>query len=73
MFAVHQRDEGFHLRQAFAEVTDIASLSGVHLHISHLQAMGKTNWWLMDEIISRADAFIAKGGKLTWDRYPYLV
>ena len=72
IFMVHQRDEGFHLRRSFAEVTDIASLSGVHLHISHLQAFGKTNWWLMDEIITRADAFIAKGGKLTWERYPYL-
>jgi N-acyl-D-amino-acid deacylase len=26
----------------------------------------------MDEILARADAFIAKGGKLTWERYPYL-
>ena len=72
IFMVHQRDEGFHLRRSFTEVTEIADLSGVHLHISHLQAFGKTNWWLMDEILARADAFIAKGGKLTWERYPYL-
>jgi N-acyl-D-amino-acid deacylase len=72
IFMVHQRDEGFHLKRSFAEVTEIANLSGVHLHISHLQAFGKINWWLMDEILSRADAFIAKGGKLTWERYPYL-
>ncbi len=72
IFMVHQRDEGFHLKKSFAEVTEIANLSGVHLHISHLQAFGKTNWWLMDEILARADAFIEKGGKLTWERYPYL-
>jgi N-acyl-D-amino-acid deacylase len=72
VFVVHQRDEGFLIRKAFDEVTGIARASGVHLHVSHLQAYGQVNWPTMDQILERADAFQAEGGEVTWDRYPYL-
>ncbi len=72
IFVVHQRDEGYLIRQAFSELLGIARKSGVHLHISHLQAYGQVNWPLMDDILSMADAFLSEGGRLSWDRYPYL-
>lgn len=72
IFVVHQRDEGYYLTRSFAEVTQIARLTGVHLHISHLQAYGKVNWRLMDSVLEQANKFLAEGGKVTWDRYPYL-
>jgi N-acyl-D-amino-acid deacylase len=72
IFVVHQRDEGYHLLRSFDEVVRISKESGVHLHISHLQAYGKVNWHIMDEVLQKADAFINEGGKISWDRYPYL-
>jgi N-acyl-D-amino-acid deacylase len=72
IFVVHQRDEGYLLQKAFDEVTDIARASGVHLHVSHLQAYGQINWPTMDRILAKADAFLAEGGQVSWDRYPYL-
>jgi N-acyl-D-amino-acid deacylase len=72
IFVVHQRDEGYRIELAFDEVTHIARESGVHLHVSHLQAFGQINWPKMDIILEKANAFLAQGGRVTWDRYPYL-
>jgi len=72
IFVVHQRDEGYRIELAFDEVTHIARESGVHLHVSHLQAYGQINWPKMDVILEKAGAFLAEGGRVTWDRYPYL-
>ncbi len=72
IFVVHQRDEGFLIQKAFDEVTSISRASGVHLHVSHLQAYGQVNWPTMDHILEKADAFVTEGGRVTWDRYPYL-
>ena len=72
IFVVHMRDEGHHLLRSLDEVFRISEESGVPLHISHLHADGKAHWPLMDEVLKRAEAFIQRGGKVTWDRYPYL-
>jgi N-acyl-D-amino-acid deacylase len=72
VFVVHQRDEGYLIQKAFDEVTDVARQSGVHLHVSHLQAYGQVNWPTMDRVLESADSFLAEGGRLSWDRYPYL-
>ncbi len=72
IFVVHQRDEGYRIELAFDEVTRVARESGVHLHVSHLQAYGQINWAKMDVILEKASAFLAEGGRVTWDRYPYL-
>ena len=72
VFVVHQRDEGYLIQKAFDEVTDIARASGVHLHVSHLQAYGQVNWPTMDRVLEQAERFLKEGGRVTWDRYPYL-
>jgi N-acyl-D-amino-acid deacylase len=72
IFVVHQRDEGYYLSRSFDEVCSISRESGVRLHISHLQAYGKVNWPIMDEVLGKAEKFLEEGGKVTWDRYPYL-
>jgi N-acyl-D-amino-acid deacylase len=72
IFVVHQRDEGYLIQKAFEEVAHIARESGVHLHVSHLQAYGQVNWPTMDRVLDKADAFLHEGGSLSWDRYPYL-
>lgn len=72
VFVVHQRDEGYNLPRSFDEVAGAAEDAGVRLHISHLQACGKVNWPQMDLVLERSDERIARGQKITWDRYPYL-
>lgn len=72
IFVVHQRDEGYYLSRSFDEVCEISRRSGARLHVSHLQAYGRVNWPIMDEVLAKADAFLGEGGKVTWDRYPYL-
>jgi len=72
IFVVHQRDEGYHLSRSFDEICEISRRSGVRLHVSHLQAYGRVNWPIMDEVLAKADAFLKEGGSVTWDRYPYL-
>ncbi|MGI6252267.1 MAG: N-acyl-D-amino-acid deacylase family protein [Aminivibrio sp.] len=72
IFVVHQRDEGYYLSRSFDEVCEISRRSGARLHVSHLQAYGQVNWPIMDEVLAKADAFLEEGGKVTWDRYPYL-
>ena len=71
-FVVHQRDEGYRIRQSFTELLEITRQTGVHLHVSHLQANGRINWHLMDEVLSMADRHINEGGRISWDRYPYI-
>jgi N-acyl-D-amino-acid deacylase len=71
IFVVHQRDEGYRLRQSFTELMQIAQNSGVHLHVSHLQAFGKVSWPTMDAVLVMADQLATRGGKISWDRYPY--
>jgi N-acyl-D-amino-acid deacylase len=72
IFVAHQRDEGYLIEKAFDEVTHVARQSGVHLHVSHLQAYGRVNWPTMDRVLEKAEAFRAESGRVTWDRYPYL-
>ena len=72
IFVVHQRDEGYHLSRSFEEVCTISRRSGARLHVSHLQAYGKVNWPIMDEVLEKAERFLEEGGEVTWDRYPYL-
>ncbi len=72
IFVVHQRDEGYYLSRSFDEVMKVSRESDAHLHVSHLQAHGKVNWPIMDEVLEKADTFINEGGEVTWDRYPYL-
>lgn len=72
IFVVHQRDEGYYLSRSFDEVCEISRRSGARLHVSHLQAYGRVNWPVMDEVLAKADAFLDEGGRVTWDRYPYL-
>jgi N-acyl-D-amino-acid deacylase len=72
IFVVHQRDEGYRIERAFEEATHIARQAEVHLHVSHLQAYGQVNWPKIDLVLDKADAFLVEGGRVTWDRYPYL-
>lgn len=72
IYVVHQRDECRNLLHSFEEVAREAENAGVHLHVSHLLAFGRSSWPQMDLLLERADELISRGRRITWDRYPYL-
>ena len=72
IFVVHQRDEGYYLSRSFDEVCEISRRSGARLHVSHLQAYGRVNWPIMDEVLAKADAFLGEGGRSPGTDTPYL-
>jgi len=71
VYATHIRGEDGELIEACEEAIEVARLSGVKLHISHLKAMGKKNWAKMDEALNIIDHAYENGINVTFDVYPY--
>lgn len=44
IFVVHQRSEADDIINSTRELIDIATATGVWLHISHMKVCGKKNW-----------------------------
>lgn len=72
ILAVHLRNEGPGLFEAVDEVLDVAKQTGVHLHISHLKLMGKTQWHNAQRLLEHIEAARQRGCIVTCDQYPYL-
>jgi len=72
IYATHMRDEGDKLLEAVDEVLNIASLSGIHAHVSHLKTNGNANWHKIGQVLEKIEMAIKKGLSITCDRYPYI-
>ncbi|MBQ5800164.1 MAG: D-aminoacylase [Oscillospiraceae bacterium] len=71
ILAVHMRDETSGVLDSVREMIHIAERTGVHVQISHLKIMQKTNWHLADEELALIDGANARGLRITCDQYPY--
>jgi N-acyl-D-amino-acid deacylase len=71
IFAVHIRNESDEILRAVDEVIEIARLSGVRLHISHLKVAGIQNFAVVEDLVARCEAARQAGIALTADQYPY--
>ncbi len=71
VYATHIRGEGEELIPAIEEAIRIAQHSGVKLHISHLKAIGKQNWHLMDEAMEAIETARMDEVDVHFDVYPY--
>ncbi len=69
--AAHVRDEGKGLVDAVDEVLTLAETSQVKAHITHLKAVGESNWPLMKKAMERIDLSRMHGSHITFDVYPY--
>lgn len=67
----HVRSEGKELPEAVAEAITMARSSGVRLHISHLKAVGRRYWELMERALYLLDASDSEGVDVSFDIYPY--
>lgn len=71
VYTTHIRGEGEELVRAVEEAIRIASETGVRLQISHLKAMGKQNWKLMEEALNLIETARTSGIDVHFDVYPY--
>ncbi len=71
VYTTHIRGEGEELIGAVEEAIRIASETGVRLQISHLKAMGKHNWKLMEEALNLIETARTGGIEVHFDVYPY--
>ena len=71
VYTTHIRGEGAELIKAVEEAIRIARETGVSLQISHLKAMGKKNWKLMEEALNLIETARTSGIDVHFDVYPY--
>ncbi len=72
LYVPHMRSETDQLIEAIQESIEIASKSGLRLHISHLKTGGKGNWHKIDKVIETIEEALESGLNITCDRYPYV-
>lgn len=71
VYTTHIRGESHELIRAVEEAVRIAQVTGVRLQISHLKAMGKKNWGLMEEALNIIETARTSGIDVHFDVYPY--
>lgn len=71
VYAFHLRGESINLIRSVEEAILVAKAFGVRLHISHLKAVGKESWPMMEKVLGLIDRAIAEGLKISFDVYPY--
>ncbi len=71
-YATHMRNEDDQLFAAVEEALNVGREAGVPVHISHLKAQGKRNWWKAESILGSLMAARGDGVDVTYDRYPYV-
>lgn len=67
IISIHLRSESDELIEAIQEITTICQKYQARLHLSHLKAIGKTNWNKLDTALN-----IISANNLTFDHYPYI-
>jgi N-acyl-D-amino-acid deacylase len=71
VYATYVRDEGEGLVQSVEEAIAVAREAHAPLHISHLKAVGKNNWHLMDDVFNLIETAALDDVAITFDVYPY--
>ncbi|MEP7162483.1 MAG: D-aminoacylase [Candidatus Moraniibacteriota bacterium] len=71
VYSTYVRDESEGLVRAVEEAVTVARKTKIPLHISHLKAVGKKNWPLMDEVFNLIETAALNDIPITFDVYPY--
>ena len=71
VYVTYVRDEESDLVKAVGEAIAIANEAKSPLHISHLKAVGRTNWHLMDEAFNLIETAALNNIQISFDVYPY--
>lgn len=71
ILSVHMRNEGKYVFESVKEMLEIAKLSGVHLQLSHLKLIGKSQWGASKNLLKLINDARDSGINVTCDQYPY--
>ena len=71
ILSVHMRSESDGVFEAVEEMLAVAAESGVHLEISHLKLMGRSQWGQTGRLLERLERARKEGVRVTCDQYPY--
>jgi len=71
VLTAHIRGESDTVFEAVNEMLQIASATGVHIHISHLKLMGVEQWGRAQELLKIINNARQAGIKISCDQYPY--
>lgn len=71
IYATHVRGESSELSGAIEEAVNLVNRIPVKIQISHLKAMGRKNWRLIDRALSEIEGTSRKGIDINFDVYPY--
>lgn len=68
---VHMRNEQDKILDSLDEMIKVAEESKVRVHISHLKALGPSNWGKVREALERIEELNKKGMEMNFCQYPY--
>ncbi|MFO0870839.1 MAG: serine hydrolase [Pirellulales bacterium] len=71
-YFTHMRNEGDRLLAAIDEALEIGRTGGTPVHIFHLKAAGRQNWYLFAQALDKIRAARMAGQQVTADIYPYV-
>ena len=71
LIMVHMRNEQDKLLESIDEMAHVARESGARLHISHLKALGPSNWGKVSNALEKIEGLRKEGLDVTFDQYPY--
>lgn len=71
VYATHMRSYSFGLEDAVEEQLELARRTGCRLQISHLQAVGRSNWDRQQRVLDRIEEAAQQGIDVAFDCYPY--
>lgn len=72
LYVSHIRNEAEDLLGALREAIQIGREARLPVHISHLKAVGPSNWGSLRKAVALIDAARAEGLTVTADQYPYI-
>lgn len=70
-YATHMRNESKQVVESVEEVVELASKTGIGVHISHHKAAGPGAWGMSEQTLGLIDKNRAAGLDVTLDQYPY--
>jgi N-acyl-D-aspartate/D-glutamate deacylase len=71
IYAAHIRDEGDHLVEALREAITVGERSAAAVQISHLKAVGRSNWGKLPACLNLIREARQRGQRVGADVYPY--
>jgi N-acyl-D-amino-acid deacylase len=72
LYTSHMRSYSFELIESVEEQIELARRTGCRLQISHLQAVGRSNWSKQQLALDRIEQAHSEGIDIGFDCYPYL-